>query len=296
MSQIKLSEEQAYVANRLAFLLRMHKKSGSRTRRMTIKTIPLDNDLMFDHISLRKIMTPSAPSEGIFNERVFEAFLYPLIDGDGTPEEGLRATAGDAVADYVMAGDSIEEQVVRLTFLCSNAEGATASFDKDSFLITHDDKVFGIEHGQIRSGFCSELKFDINPEQALTHVKDRRVFDDAFCSLYREALRRGRGLSNALTALLLGQPGFKFKLMAEEADPCRFPSSAKLKQWEHVLNHELDPVAKMYRIMVPRWMTPSQFNRTFTCLSLRPVNPRASTITKLINQMHYFFHKNKKEK
>lgn len=283
------AEDVSYVTSQLTRKLSRHGQVRGTKRRISCASLPFTTTAKYDHVELRKLMAPPVPDDGILTEQLLDAFLYPLIDGEGTPEQGLLHIGGEKLTRFVMIGNTLEEQTVRLLFACSTADGATHTLSEDTFLIQHSQRIFGIDGGRIVSRFCSSIRMQVDPLAILSKTEEMRIHDASFCSLYREAMRRGRGLPAALIALRIGNPGAKFKRMADAADASRHPGPGKLRQWEEILNDRYDPVGKLYQLVVPKWMNASSFHRVFGSIAARPVNPRPQTITNLINRMHQFF-------
>ena len=283
------AEDVSYVTSHLTRLLSRHGQVRGSKRRMSYTSLPMLTEAKFDRVELRKLMAPPIPDDGLLTEQLVDAFLYPLIDGQGSPQQALLHAGGDRLHKYVTVADTIEEQTVRLLFACSTADSATFTCDESSFLIQHDQRTFGIDGGRIVSRFCSDLRLNVNPKAVLTRTQQVVVGDSSFCSLYREAMRRGRNMPAALIALRTGYPGVKFKRMADVSDAMRYPPPAKFRQWEDVLNNNADPVAKLYSLLVPRWMNGTNFQKIFGNLATRPISPKPMTVTRMINRLHLFF-------
>lgn len=280
-----------HVVERLTFLLRMHHK-GSKVRRLTYRSLPLINERKFDHVSLFSIMAPAVPQTSIEAEQLFDAFLYPVIDG-GEPAEELAQIGGEELAEWVMRGSTFGEQVVRLLFAVSNVDGVRRVFDDKTFLVMFEDRTFGIRDGIVESRFCSGLEIFASPADTLTRTVEVRSFDHNFCSLYREAYRRGPKCLDAIIALHMLNPKFNFKKMADRARVVKTPSAAKMAGWERTLLTARDPIVSIYPKLVPTWMTSSEFRRVFGNIEKRKTNLSEMDIAALTTKLHHHFYKNK---
>lgn len=288
------------VTERLTWMLRLHAKHGGRTRRMEYEALPLLTDLKFEGVRLRRLMSPPVPSEPAACEQLFDTFLSPIQEGEGegNPLRDLGMLGGDALATYVAQGATVPEMAVRLIFALSNAEDAELRHGDDYIAVAHHNKLYGINKGVVFSRFCNGL--DLGPVQVsdiLKRTGRTRTFDAHFCSLYREANRRGKHMKEALIAIHMGNPGFDFGRMAQNATPKRYPPQAKLAQWERMLseNSGPDPLAKLYASLVPIWMTQGEFGRVIAPVTTRPLTPGPKFLQGCINRLFTFFHKNNKD-
>lgn len=289
-----MSRELDYVVERLTFLLRMHHK-GSKVRRLTYRSLPLLTDTMFDHVNLSSVMSPATPKTAIEAEQLFDAFLYPLIDGSGDSASELEIAGGAALTEWVMRGVTFGEQVVRLLFAVSNVDGVRRVIDDSTFLVMFEDRTFGIRDGKTVSRFCTGIDIDAAPLDILTRTEEVRSFDHNFCSLYREAYRRGQKCLNAIVSLHMLNPKFGFKKLADRSRALKVPTEGKIGSWERTLLTARDPVVEMYRKLVPVWMTSGEFRRVFGSIEKRKIKPSEMDIATLITKMHHHFHKNKEK-
>jgi hypothetical protein len=288
-----MSQELDHVVERLTFLLRMHHK-GSKVRRLTYRSLPLINERMFDNVSLSRIISPTVPKTSIEAEQLFDAFLYPAIEG-GDPGEELACIGGEELTEWVMRGETFGEQAVRLLFAVSNLDGVRRVFDDKTFLVMFDDRTFGIKGGRVESRFCTGLEMEVRPADILTRTVDVRSFDHNFCSLYREAYRRGGKCLDAIVALHMLNPKFNFKKMADRSRVVKTPTAAKMASWERTLLTARDPIVAMYPKLVPVWMNSSEFRRVFGNIEKRKINPSEMEIAALTGRLHHHFYRNKEQ-
>ena len=286
------------ITDRLTFLLRLHGKGGTRTRRMTYTSLPLTSDLKFEGTPLRTIMSPDVPEDAFGCEQIFDTWLSPLKDGEGNCTEDLIALAGKPLYEFISfegAGRSVtfQEATVRLLYALSR-HGCLVYSDR-SIEVYIGDRTFGIHDGIVTSRFCTGLDLgrNIKPAEVLESTGEVRSFDRFFCSLCREAYRRGKGLTNALIALHMGNPGFNWRKLAEAARPAQRPSYAMMDRWEKTLLRGKDPISTLYTLLVPLWMTGAEFSKAIGRLSARPLELSDVQKQECITKLHNFFHKNK---
>lgn len=289
----KRDEDYNYVVASLTDSLRGHSRVTGGARRMTFTTLPLSTDAKLDHVELKHIVTPPVPADGILTEQLLDAWVYPMVDGESTPEKSLGEISDKMLVEFVGAGPTFGEQTVRLIHALGNAEGAETTYDKHSIMVRHDGREFGLQDGAITSRFCTGIEIgNVNPLKVITQSFGVRTYDQSFCSLYREAYRKGNYMVNALVAVAMRDASFNWRKLAHQAVPKRYPAYEKLQRWEAILNCSADPLGTLYTKIVPKWMSSAEFSKTFGPVMQRSVTVRKDTINKWVNSMYAYFHKN----
>jgi len=289
----KRDEDYNYVVANLTEGLQRHNRASGSSKRMTYSTLPLSTDAKFDDVNLGDIVTPPVPSDGILTEQLLDAWVYPLVDGESTPEKSLGEIGSKMLLEFVTRGSTFAEQTVRLLFALGKAEGATVKYDRSSIIVNHDGREYGMAHGVVNSRFCTGVEVgNVDIVAALDLPLRVRTYDQAFCSLYREAYRKGNYTLNALVAIAMRDATFSWQRMAKLSALKRYPSYDKLQSWERLLNTSLDPLGALYVKLVPKWMSSSEFTNTFGPVMKRSMAVRKDTINKWVNQMYTYFHKN----
>ena len=271
-----------------------HAKSIARTRRLTYKTLPLINDLKYQGIALRPIMSPKVPNmSGIQARDVFDSWLSPLTDSAVTRRErneDVVLRAGRPIVKYASKGDTEGESIVLLLYALSAAPDCRLTYDSQSMLLESTDCTFGLRKGAVVSRFASGHPIDVDPKQVLEGHRKVRTFDVYFHSLYREAYRRGKGALEALLAIHMGQPDFNFREFAAEATNSTVKvSDARADKWAKIISEEPDPIEHLYRPMVPKYMTRAAFGVLFGAMSNRRTYPTLDTRHAYIAKMYKKF-------
>jgi len=287
------------ITRRLTWLLRLHGKHGGKARRINYTSLPLATDLKFEGTPLRSIMSPPVPDDPFECEQIFDTWVSPMQTGEGNSARDLAELAGTALVEFITleaSGRSLsfQEVTVRLLYALGNAKGACLVYSPRTIEVFHGDRTYGITDGVVSSRFCEGFNLgEVAPTDTLERVELIRTFDRHFCSLYREAYRRGKGLPQAIIALHMGNPGFNWRRLAEAARPGQRPTYAKLMQWENMLLKRDDPIHALYLAMVPLWVTTAEFSKAVGRLSSRPINPTPQQRQFCITKLHTYFHKNR---
>jgi len=280
------------ISTRLAELLKNHDKTGARARRLTFDSLPLATCVKFEGEPLRHVMSPPVPVTGPETEALFDAWLYPLHTGEGEPE---KESVGETLFNFMNKGETLGDKTVRLLYALGNAEGAVLTYDQHTVKVQHDDRVFGISNGVVFSKFCSGLHIPAEPQRVLEESGKVRTFDKFFCSLYREACKVGKGTKEALIALHTGKPGESMRRMVRIENTAKLPTSRQMSVFEETLHKPLDPLAYLYKQLVPGFLKPAEFSKLFGTLGQRPETLSATARQKHINTLHTHFHKTKKK-
>lgn len=277
----------------LAFQLRKHGQAERVKGSLRAQSVPLVTDKSYRDTPLRVVMSPETPTDPHAAEQLFDLFLWPLVNGGGDPIAELAAVNQD-LADFVAKGENLHTQVTLLLYALSNAPGASLGYGKNSIMVMHGAKTFGIDHGVVQSRFSKGHQIGVfDPRPTLEWPTPLLIRNLSFCSLYREAYRRG--LEDVLLALYVGQPNFDFKKLAREAIQNLVPRKQNLKRWEKAIMSGQDPIASLYKNMVPEWMTKMTFVKLFGQASRRPTQYPYQKRQMLLNKLLAHFYKNKKE-
>lgn len=283
------------LTSRLAELLKNHDKQGARARRITYQTLPLVTCMKFEGEPLRRVMSPPVPETGSATLAIFDAWLYHLKIGDGEGGKDLIAAGYEDLLAFIDKGETFADKTVRLLYALGNAEGAVLTYDATSVKVQHEDRSYGIANGVVFSRHCSGLLIPCNPKPALEDAMQVRTFDRYFCSLYREAYRVGKGAKEALIALYTGNPNVSLHKVFKAESLRKLPTQKQIVSFENTLNHMNDPLARIYKQIVPEFMSSAEFSKVFGTLSLRPDTLSERAKQRYINKMNVFFHKTKKE-
>lgn len=265
-------------------------------QRMTYMTVPWVTDATFEGFPIQTLMSPPVTGSPKEIESIFDGWCYPLLEGVGSPEAALKSMGHGALALFVNRNSAdFKEAAVVLLYALSKAEGATLAYTRKEIWVTHGDVRYGIDaDGHVRSRFCTGLDLGaVAPKHTLESVKEVRTFDSTFIRLYREAYGLGSEHLSALIALRTGDPDFNFAKAFRQHMPRRVPGNGTLRVIETLVIDAKDPVAKLYTQLVPLWMNPTEFLRTFGALKTRNTNPSFTARQKYVSSMYDFFHKNK---
>lgn len=280
----------------LGHSLRHAASRGIRDRHRVVRSVPFNVKHKFQGIPISELMHPPVPSSGAETESWFDVYMHPLVTGTGDQLADLLDMAGPDICSFVKTGKAPEERAIRLLWALGQADGAVLIYDHNSIVVHHDDRQFGIINGVVESRFCSGLKFACDAKTYLEGTYDIHVHSSNFCALWVEAHQKTRNEEMALVALLTVYPDFDFKNLLRLKSRAQKTSEAMLLRIERVLNSKKDPIAKLYKMLVPEWMTVGEFSKVFCPLhsraltGLKPITQQ-SHITKMRN---FFYKKNNK--
>ena len=276
----------------LAHTLRHAASRGIRDRHRVVHSVPFSVKHKFQGIPISELMHPPVPSSGAETESWFDVYMHPLVTGMGDQIADLLDTAGSDMYSFVKTGKSPEEQTIRLLWALGQADGAVLIYDHNSIVVHHDDRQFGIINGVVESRFCSGLKFVCDAKTYLEGTYDIHVYNAAFCALWVEAHQKTRNEEMALVALLTSYPDFDFKKILRLKSKSQKASEALMARVERMLESKKDPIVKIYKKLVPEWMTAGEFSRVFCPLPNRPLTAiKPITQHSYINKMRNFFYK-----
>lgn len=269
-----------------ARMLRRHAAHATGARNIPYTKLPLTTDLEFEGVPLQRMMAPTVPPTGPETCQLFDTWMWPRRSGEGDSVEDLGAADKDLL-QYLGTGD-FGTQTVRLLHALSTAKGARLAWDDTSVMVHHDAMAYGIINGTVYSRFCDGTKVSADHRTVLTAAPQLRSKDPDFCSLYRESRRVQRGLTGVLVALT-ERPGFSFKDLANLASNARTPTKAQFARWLQVIHKPHDPVAALYKQLVPKWMSATEFGRVFAPIGTRPIDPSPETRQVYINRLYIHF-------
>lgn len=274
---------------KVLYMLRMHSKRICRDRVIRCNGVPLTSSAELDGVNLCSAFMPGVPATAVEAQNLFDIWLYPLVDGEGDPESAL-AEAAPLLTEFVMLGSDFAEQTVRLMAALGSTPGAHLKWG-DSYIRVHHStgETYGIVEGATNSRFCSGVEISADYDRILTETPMVRIPSVDFASLYLEAKRKGKGLDKALIAMWMWQPYLSWPHLSRVSLP-KDPTKKQLDTWIQVLAEDADPVGKLYKRLVPKWLTPTQFTRVLCGMAVRQSNPSMRVRQGYINRLSEFFH------
>lgn len=276
----------------LSLALSSYAKGGKSGGRLAaFRTLPMTTDKVWRGIPLSRAMSPPVPSEGVETEALFDNWLWPVRSGEGEDANPLIEEGSHALARFVMQGEDFGTRTARLLFALSNADGAHLVHAKHALMVHHGDHSYGIIDGKVFSRFCDGMSVKVDHESLLKESKEVRVRTREFCYLWREAYLRQENLVDPLVALWQSATILQWSRLVTSLRGRKVPSQALMDQWLYKIEYDQeDPTWKMYRALVPRWMTCTEYNNVFGPTCLRGYNPddraRQNMITKLCDWYH----------
>lgn len=277
--------------DRLKYLLRHSDRlEVKRRKRIVYQSLPLLSDAKFEGHSLRKLMSPHVAGSGTQTEDLFDSWLWPRKNpGDGDSLKDLGSKSSSDVTDFVSGAEDFGVQTVRLLYVLGNADGATLETTQNSIVVHHGDVTYGIIDGLVSSRFCSGMAIEVDHMRVLTESRWVTISNPVLCRLYREAMRKGKGVDKALIALHIGHPKFNFRRISQAKvfDP---PTPNRMKSLSIDLARGHDPVGNLYLALVPRYMGRGHFSALFGKLATRNLDPTDQHRQRYINAMYRYFH------
>lgn len=271
-------------------------KPGRRTpNRIEFMSVPLNTDKTFEGMPVRLLLHPSLAGTGLELQSLFDSWCNTLQD-EGTLRHSVLGEFGhDELAQFVSdAGESFGGAAVALLYALGNVEGATLTYNEREIWVEKDGVRFGVADGIVHSRFCDGMNLgQFNPREAMETPRRVRSFDRTFISLYRHAYDLGDDVLAALIALKTGNPKFNFRSAMNATSLSHRPKAREMQACETHLVSSHDPLSRVYRNLVPRFMTVAEFNRVFGHLNKRTLDPSIHVRQNYITALHNFFHKNK---
>jgi len=272
------------------YMLRMHGKRFTGGRVTYCTTVPFITDAEFKGQNLAAAVLPPVPTTGAEAHNLFDIWLWPVWHGEGRPQAELMEV-NQPLCHFVMLGKDFAEQTVRLLVALGNTPGAHLEWDECALMVHHQDgESYGIIDGMTRSRFCTGVKVSADYERMLTETSRIRIVSVDFASLYREAERKGRGLQKLLVAMYTWRPELSWARLARTAVPRKTPSKRQFDAWIKIMSDPIDPVAKLYKHLVPQWLAPSQFTHLVVGLGSRPMGPSERVKQGYIDRLADHFH------
>lgn len=266
-------------------------------KRIELESLPLLTNKTFNGVPVRSVMSPPVPETGVETESLFDTWLWPHRSGEGDSAQDLAVAWTEDLVMFVLKGRDFGERTFRLLYALSNAKGARLEHDHASMMVHHDTKAYGLIDGTVFSRFCDGVKVSVNHEYLLTETLPLSSQDPALCAIWREAARkRSTGAVWALIALWMGQPKIDWQKMLDSVRPSKYPTKQRFDVWLGIILNDKDPVPALYRQLVPRWMTHTEFGNTIVRVSRRPENPGELARQGYIGRLYAFmYNKTKKE-
>ena len=264
-----------------------------------LNTLPFNTDRFFNGFPLRKILTPSVPSGGYETEALFDAWCWPSFQNDGDSKEDLTLNGGETLTNFVTDSSGFEESVVRLLIAMGNADGATLVYDTCSMMVHHGERSYGIIDGVVHSRFCTGLKLgSFDHVEYLNRTKRTSTRQKDFCALWVDAYNIAKFYSAPLTALYQHPANLNWKKVRERVSNFLYPIPTK-RRMDHWINiiftDSIDPVGKLYPLMVPKWMRREDFQKIFGQYMRRGTFPSMETRQFYINKLVTYFKPKKVE-
>lgn len=262
-----------------------------------LESLPLLTDKTFNGMPVRSVMSPPVPERGVDTESLFDTWLWPHRSKEGDPAKDLTAAWTEELTLFVLKGKTLGEQTFRLLYALSNAPGAHLEHDRASIMVHHDTKVYGLIDGVVFSRFCDGVKIAVDHEHLLSETHPLSSQDPTLCAIWRESARkRSTGALWALIALWMGQPKINWQKMLDSVRPSKYPNKERFDVWVRTILNERDPVTALYKQLVPRWMTHTEFGNTIVRPERRSDNPGELARQGYIGRLYAFmYNKTKKE-
>lgn len=291
------AEKLKTVLDALLDAIHLAAKSKSRTRRMAYNEIAWDTDVVYAKVALQDIMVPPVPDDPMMCLAAFEGWAYRHLHHEGKPEDAIGEFGGQVLKDWIIHFATPEVRAVMLLWALGHAEGAEVHYDDNSIMVFHGALKYGISQGKVVSRFLEGRDFPIaSPEDLLNAETLTRSFSTRFIAMYREAYRDSAGAVTALLAVSRAFPEMDLWRLSQRHDGGRTPPAIKMRKWERILVQHYDPIAVLFRDMVPGWLTRLAFTKVFGRLQTRRTDMSAQERQKYITKMHTHFHKNKDKK
>lgn len=272
-------------------------KRASRPVKVTIKLLPFNTDATFQGFRLAQAMCPEISGGGLDTQMLFDTWLWPVYQQEGDSYQDLAKEGTPQLANWVRRGADFGEQTVRLLVALGNAPGARLEYSPDSIMVHHDGVSYGISNGVGYSRFCDGLKIEVDHMRILTEQPTVVVRNAAFVALWCEAYLKGPQTVSALIAYYQRNPVANWTMIAQTArDYMGTKMKTSFGRWVKMLDLDHDPIPALYKAMVPKWITQTEFNRLIAPVAFAPVDPDRSTRQMYINKLYNLIYKNNKER
>lgn len=280
------------VVGSLVNAIRLAANSKSRTRRMSYKTIPYDNVLVYKGVKLAEIMVPKVPDDPAAGAAAFDAWAYCLIEGEYDPFEAIEPYLGSEVGKWLRKWSEWGDRTVMLLWALGMGEGAFCVYNRDTISVEVGDMRYGVCGGIVTSKFCDGKELALgNTFRLLQEAHVVRTFSHKLVCLYREAYAVGQQETNALLALTTAYPELNLWKLVTQLDTRRYPSTTTMRRFERLVIKSKDPMAELFRALVPMWMTRGEFTKAVGNLARRREMTSAPARQNMITRLYQYFYK-----
>lgn len=211
---------------------------------------------------------------------VFAQAIEALLGNDTT---ALFRAVGGPASKMIRRFSALPSQVVALLWYLGGAENATLDYDDNMCMLQAPEDTVGIYRGVIKNRFIEQHIGEVNPRQVLVEGgEDCRSTEPLFVVAYGMARRHSRDLATGMAVLYQATTPQRFKQYVMQ--PPRLLSSQCQKLEDEIMGAK-DPLLKLYKALVPRWMQPSEFGRTFGLIETRDLDPDVTRRSVLLNKL-----------
>lgn len=265
---------------------------------LSYETVPLNIDpsITYDGIPIRRLTTPEVCADAAENENLFAAWVQARMVGGKVEalknaKTDLAELGSDKLAAFVTQGRGIGEQAVRLLAALGNAIGARVDYDESGILIHHGGRTYGIKDGVVRAMFCDGIKLPVEPARIMSHTETRCSRNTRFNALLVEARRLNKKeLIYALVALKVSDPRTGWGRVVGPR-PTVVPKYEAFKKFDRILNQKVDPLGKLYALLVPFNMTDEQFTKLLVRVNKRAMVLSEEQKAEILRRLGKFFYR-----
>lgn len=285
----------SFLTNRLAHLLRRYHRQLPHTKSMWLELMPLDTKETFEGRPLSALTIPYIHGQAGDRRNLLDLWVEPLRTGEWDPVKELGSAASYTLVKFMRVEGvkrevDLFEQTVRLIYVLGKTRGARMTIDETSIMVEHDGLTYGMQDGAIVTRLNAGIEIGKgNPQALLETVDVVEINDMTFSSLYREAYRRGQGVLNLLMALRTGHPDFRFHKLVDSSRAHKYMTRKQMDQAEKVIFEADDPVATLYRKLVPAYTSRTDFIAYISPVGGRQIPPTIYARQRLLNHLVSFF-------
>lgn len=195
----------------------------------------------------------------------------------------LFHAVGGPASKMIRRFSALPSQVVALLWYLAGAEGASLEYGNRECVLHAPDISVGLLNGKIESPFVARYAGEVNPAKVLIEGGEQcRSTEPMFVAAYSRARRLNPALAEGVAVLYQATTPQRFKQYVE-GNPQMLDSQCRKLEAE-VLEGR-DPVMRVYKALVPRWMQQSEFNRTFGPVENRDMEPDTVRRSVILNKL-----------
>lgn len=210
----------------------------------------------------------------------FEAALDILLNGQSG--EALSAVVGGPASKMIRRFSTIESQVCALVWYLAGARDVALAYDDHSCTFRASGLDRGILNGKLVSTFHHGELMLCNPRDVLTKAHELcRSTETVFIMAYNLARQRSAYLAEGMAILYQAVSPQAFK---QYVSLPRVMSKAQTGTMEALVFGK-DPVAALYKALVPKWMNISDFVRLFGAVESRNLEPDVMKRTEMMGKL-----------